>query len=235
MTFKDFIINLIHHGLERFGKFYSAYRGYVTDNEDPDGLHRIKVNIPSLTQRSNHTKWVYPRGVFSGEGYGSQLLPQVGDMVWVEFEHGDPEFPIWSHAHYIAEEKPEEFVNSKVYGFKSPEGQIVIIDDRDGEVYISLERCDGSLKDYLTELIAFNHGENGGLVKVKQLTCKLNNIEDKINDILAHYDSHVHIDPISGYTGPPSPPLAGSDSVTPRPINIALTDQDYIENDKVLH
>lgn len=235
MTFAEFIHTILYRGLEHFGKYYSSYRGYVVDNEDPDGLGRIKATIPTVTKGVTHSKWIYPKNAFSGNGYGTQVLPMVGDLVWIEFEFGDTNFPLYSHAHFTKGEKPEEFINHEVYGFKSPKGQVVIIDDRDNEVYVSLERADGTMKDYYTSVIAFNHGENGGLVKVRELTHELHLIQKKINAILKHYDSHVHIDPLSGYTGPPSPPMAGSDSVTPRPLDIELTDQDLIENIKVLH
>lgn len=234
MTFGEFIFDMIHRGLERFGKFYSSYRGYVVDNEDPEGLNRILVKVPSIAPDKTFNSWAYPK-TFSGSNYGAQILPMVGDLVWVEFEQGKLDFPLWSHGHFTKGEKPEEFISSKVYGFKSPEGQVVVIDDRRNEVFIRLEKADGSIKEYTTEIIAFNGGENGGMVKVKELTKRLNKIELKINAILARYDTHVHIDPISGYTGPPSPPVGGSDLVTPRPIDIDITDQDYIEDVKILH
>lgn len=235
MTFGEFINIILQHGLEKLGRYYSNYRAFVVDNEDPDGLNRIKVNIPSLTRRKVHTKWVYPKSVFSGQGYGSQVLPKVGDLVWVEFEYGDTEFPLWSHAHYSKGEKPTEFVNSKVYGFKTPSGQLVIIDDRPDEVYVKIKDATDNDKTYTTELIAFNHGENGGLVKVVNLTKELHKLQNKLNDFMSRYDTHTHIDPISGYTGVPSPVLGASDIITPRPEDIELTDQSYIENEKVLH
>lgn len=235
MTFAEYIHSILYRGLEHLGKFYSSYRGYVVDNEDPDNLGRIKVKIPVVTRNNTHTKWAYPKNNFSGKNYGTQFLPMVGDIVWIEFEYGNTEFPIWSHGHFSKGEKPEEFVSSEVYGFKSPKGQLIIIDDRDDQVYVKLEKADGELKEYMTEVIAFNHGTNGGLVNVIELTKELHLIQRKINDILKHYDSHVHIDPLSGYTGPPSPPMAGSDSVTPRPDELDLTEQDYIEDEKVLH
>ena len=235
MTFRDFIFTLLYRGLEHFGKFYSAYRGYVVDNNDPEKLHRIKVRIPVVTKEKTHTKWIFPKNLYGGKDHGIQLLPEIGDLVWVEFEHGNTEFPIWSHGHYGIGEKPVEFVNSKVYGFKSPKGQLVVIDDRPNENYIRIKDANNTDKVYKTELIAFNHGENGGLVKVVELTKRLNALENKLNAVLKHYDSHVHIDPLSGYTGTPSPPLAEADFVTPRPINIGLTDQSTIENEKILH
>lgn len=211
MGIKGFIESIIYYGLEYIGRYYSTYRGFVVDNEDPDGINKVLVKIPIVSRYAEHPVWAYEQFSFSGPNYGTQVLPQVGDMVMIQFDHGDPKFPMWSHAHYVPGEKPEEFVSPQVYGFKSPKGQIIIIDDRDD-----------------VEKIIINHGENAGLVKVIELTEKLNNIEKKVNDFLAHYRVHQVVDPISGFAGPlqPSPPA---------PIDLVETEQQEIENEKVLH
>jgi len=211
MELRKFLENILYYGLESFGRFYSSYRGYVIDNNDPDNLGKIKVNIPIITKSQPHPVWAYPKNQMSGNGYGIQLLPVKGALVWIEFDHGDTKFPIWSHAHYSSGEKPEEFISPEVYGFKTPRGQTIIIDDRDGE-----------------EKIIINHGENDGLVKVIELTEKLNNIEGKVNDFLSHYRSHQLVDPISGMCGPllPAPPA---------PLELVETKQSEIENEDVQH
>jgi len=208
---KEILSNILFYGLESFGKYYSSYRGYVVDNDDPDGLGKIKVKIPSITRDKVHPSWAYPKTQMGGNDWGMQMLPLKGDIVWLEFEHGDTRFPFWSFAHRANGETPEEFVSPQIYGFKSPKGQTIIIDDRDD-----------------IEKIIINHGENEGLVKVIELTEKLNGIEDKVNDFLAHYRVHQVVDPISGTAGPllPSPPA---------PIDLVNTQQSEIENEDVEH
>lgn len=222
MTLKEAFHNIIYFGLESVGKYYSSYRGYVVDNEDPDSLGRLKVKIPSVTKNKVHPLWAYPKTQWGGNKYGMQLLPVKGEMIWVEFEHGDTRFPIWSYAHRAKGEKPEEFTNSKVYGFKSPKGQIIIIDDNE-------------------EKIIINHGIHEGLVKVIELTEMLNKNEEKINNILSYLQNHIHIDPLSGYTGQPfySPipgrPLGVQDLITAVPVDVDKTEKEYIENEKISH
>jgi len=211
MMLRTFIEKIIYYGLESVGKYYSSYRGYVVDNEDPDKMNRVKVQVPVIARGKTLNVWAWPKHTFSGVNYGIQMLPLRGDMVWVEFESGNVSSPMWLHGHYALGEKPQEFISAQVYGFKTPKGQIIIIDDRDD-----------------VEKIIINHGENEGLVKVIELTEMLNKIEDKVNNFLAHYRVHQVIDPISGMAGPilPSPPA---------PINVTETDQAYIENEKILH
>jgi len=202
---------IVYYGLESIGKYYSSYRGYVLDNDDEEKLGRISVKIPAITGEKPHPTWAYPKTQLGGNGYGMQMLPLTGDMIWIEFEHGDTRFPFWSFAHRATGELPEEFTSPQVYGFKSPKGQIIVIDDTDD-----------------IEKIIINHGENVGLVKVIELTEMLNKIEGKVNEFLAHYRVHQVVDPISGMAGPlvPSPPA---------PIDVLETEQEYIENEDVQH
>lgn len=132
MNLREVFNNIIFNGLESIGKYYSSYRGYVVDNEDEDNLGRLQVKIPSVTHNKIHPVWAYPKNQWGGKDYGMQLLPLKGEIVWIEFEHGDPRFPIWNFAHRATGEKPIEFISSKIYGFKTPKGQLVLIDDRDG-------------------------------------------------------------------------------------------------------
>ena len=211
MGIRGALEGIIYYGLEYLGRYYSVYRGYVVNNIDPDNTNKLLVTVPMLTRHSHHPIWAYQQFNFSGKDYGMQVLPQIGDLIMVQFDHGDPKYPMWSHAHFVADQKPEEFVSPQVYGFKTPKGQIIIIDDRDD-----------------IEKIIINHGENVGLVKVIQLTEMLNKNEQKMNELLAHYRVHQVVDPISGMAGPlvPSPPA---------PLDVSETEQSYIENENVQH
>lgn len=217
MTLRGFLDNLLIYGLEAFGKYYSSYRGYVVDNEDPENLNRVLVRVPSVTGNNTHPKWAFPKNSFSGTGYGSQVLPRKGDLVWVEFDNGNARFPMWSHGHFTRDEKPEEFGSINIYGFKTPEGHIILLDDDGGKILIKS-----------TNLIQLNDGENEGLVKVVELTEKLNAIEDKVNDFIQHYQGHFVIDPISGTAGPLM-------AAPPAPMPLINTQQSEIENTKVIH
>lgn len=120
---------ILMYGLECIGLHYSSYRAFVIDNEDPGKMNRLKLRIPHLNDVVDDDTWAWPKNVWGGKDYGSQMLPQKGDMVWVEFENGDPDYPIWSHAGYAEEELPKEFINNRCYGFKTPSGSLILIND----------------------------------------------------------------------------------------------------------
>jgi uncharacterized protein involved in type VI secretion and phage assembly len=78
-------------------RFYGKYRGFVVDNADPEQLGRLKVRVPSLLSGDVVTGWALPCAPYGGDmGQGFLFIPEVGAGVWVEFEEGDLEFPIWT-------------------------------------------------------------------------------------------------------------------------------------------
>jgi hypothetical protein len=75
--------------------YFGKYRGTVVNGNDPSGLCRVQVTVPDIMGLAPAT-WAMPALAFAGEGHGLFLLPEVGDGVWVEFEQGDPSYPIWT-------------------------------------------------------------------------------------------------------------------------------------------
>lgn len=73
-------------------------------------------------------------------------------------------------------------------------------------------------KIYLAaELVQFSDGNLGGMVKVIDLTTKLNNLENKVNAILSSFNSHTHTSGGAGSpTTPPLAPIAGTLTPTQR-------------------
>ena len=140
------VLNAIfREGLEKFGRYYSSYRGFVVDNADPEGFGRLKLVVPQVTGKGVLEYWAWPKGNFSGENYGMQVIPSKGDMVWVEFEMGNTRAPIWDYGHFSFKEdgktpqKPEELKDVKNYWFMTPGGQRVEFDDTNKWIVITLK------------------------------------------------------------------------------------------------
>ena len=75
-------------------KFYGKYRGTVINNIDPMQLGRIQVMVPDVSGFIP-TSWAMPCVPLAGKQMGTFVVPQIGSGVWVEFEQGDPDYPIW--------------------------------------------------------------------------------------------------------------------------------------------
>lgn len=75
-------------------EFYGKYRGTVLDNIDPMQLGRIMVQVPDVSNVLPST-WAMPCVPFSGIQSGFYAVPDIGSGVWVEFEQGNPDYPIW--------------------------------------------------------------------------------------------------------------------------------------------
>lgn len=75
-------------------KFYGKYRGMVINNIDPEQRGRIMVQVPDVSNVIP-SSWAMPCVPLAGLQMGVYVVPPIGAGVWVEFEQGDPDFPIW--------------------------------------------------------------------------------------------------------------------------------------------
>jgi hypothetical protein len=79
------------------GKFWGKYRGTVVNNIDPEQRGRLMVSVPDVLTLVPST-WAEPCTPLAGPTgppMGVYLVPPIGAGVWVEFEQGDPDYPIW--------------------------------------------------------------------------------------------------------------------------------------------
>ncbi|MDQ2990949.1 MAG: phage baseplate assembly protein V [Pseudomonadota bacterium] len=78
-------------------KFWGKYQGTVINNIDPDFRGRLQVMVPDVTALlpSTFAEACVPLAGPTGPPMGVYMVPPIGAGVWVEFEHGDPDYPIW--------------------------------------------------------------------------------------------------------------------------------------------
>ena len=86
-------------------RFYGKYRGTVTAIEP--GTMRIKAIVPAVLGEFQETGWCMPCVPYAGDGVGFYSLPKIGSGVWVEFEAGDPSYPIWTGCFWADNELPD--------------------------------------------------------------------------------------------------------------------------------
>jgi hypothetical protein len=75
-------------------RYFGKYRGTVLNNVDPMQIGRIQVIVPDVSSLVP-SSWAMPCVPIAGKQMGTFFVPQVGAGVWVEFEQGDPDYPIW--------------------------------------------------------------------------------------------------------------------------------------------
>ena len=153
-------------GIERFGRFYGVYSGFVKSIEDPLELNHLLLYIPEVLGTTGSLIWALPKGSFSGKGYGVRVVLGVGGAVWVTFRHGHPRYPLWEHSYFATDEKPEDFKELDTYGFITPGGIKVLL--KDSDLSIQVETPDGnkiSVKDEDTSIVLEN--KDGTKLEVK--------------------------------------------------------------------
>ena len=127
------------------GAFYGKYSGVVTDNNDPLQKGRIKAKVQDV-MGDRESGWAMPCAPFGGGGMGFFALPKVGAGVWIEFECGDPDYPIWSGCWFgsKAEVPPEVLVLPyKKVLLKTEGGHSILLDDTPLKGGITLETSGG--------------------------------------------------------------------------------------------
>lgn len=85
--------------------WFGKYRGKVEGNLDPMQQGRLQVSCPAVLG-DGRMSWAMPCVPFAGAGVGLFLIPPTGANVWVEFEGGDPDYPIWSGCFWGVGEVP---------------------------------------------------------------------------------------------------------------------------------
>jgi len=80
-------------------RFYGKYRGTVTQNVDIKQMGRIMAIVPDVSSVAL-TSWCMPCLPVGGIQTGVFTVPPVGAGVWIEFEQGDPDFPIWTGCYW---------------------------------------------------------------------------------------------------------------------------------------
>jgi len=74
-------------------QFFGKYRGKVVNNLDPLQQGRVQVSCPAVLG-DGRMSWALPSVPYAGPRVGLFAVPPVGANVWVEFEGGNPDYPI---------------------------------------------------------------------------------------------------------------------------------------------
>lgn len=142
-------------------QFFGKYRGQVENNVDPQQMGRIQVSVPAVLGEGT-LSWAMPCVPYAGSGVGFFAIPPVGANVWVEFEGGDPDYPIWSGCFWGLGEVPALPAVAEMKVLKTSTATVTL-NDTPGAGGITIETVTG-MKIAITMMgIEINNGQGGSI------------------------------------------------------------------------
>jgi Type VI secretion system/phage-baseplate injector OB domain len=231
-------------------RFYGKYRGFVVNTEDPKRLGRVRLQIPSVLGREVVTGWAMPCVPYGGQkNQGFLSIPEVGAGVWVEFEEGDLEFPIWVGTFWSEpggeseipalngadgkERKNEQKPPTRKI-IKTQKGHTIQFEDADGEeMVIIVEATHKHVVALNKDGIQIADGINGNKIILAKGGIQIGSSGSaepfvlgtqflaNVKTFLAALSTHTHVPP-SGtavMTGPPTPPPTGLPLILEVPLS----------------
>jgi Type VI secretion system/phage-baseplate injector OB domain len=214
-------------------RFHGKYRGFVVNNMDPKRLGRLTLRVPGVLGAEVTTGWAMPCVPYGGQAnQGFFCIPDVGAGVWVEFEEGDLEFPIWvgtfwsepggnseiptlNDAEGVEHKNEQQPPTRKI--FKTGKGHTIQLEDADEEEMVTIvEATHQHVVTLNKDGIQITDGVNGNTIIMGKDGIQLggsgasepfvlgNQFAANISSFITALNGHTHPAP-GGTTSPPAP------------------------------
>ncbi|MEN7551943.1 phage baseplate assembly protein V [Rapidithrix thailandica] len=160
-VYGNYIITSVTHKVNNSGEYINTFEGVpsdiqvpvyfdedaipvceeqyaeVKDNNDPDGLGRIRVQFPWQALNNQLSPWLRVSTPYAGDGKGFHVLPEVGEEVLIGFESGNAEKPFVIGAMFHGKGKSGRGgAGNYVKGLTTASGTKVEMDDENSTVTI---------------------------------------------------------------------------------------------------
>jgi uncharacterized protein involved in type VI secretion and phage assembly len=143
------ILSYLQDANEGSDRFYGVTVGIVTNNKDEEGLGRVKVKFPWLSE-TDESYWARVLTPMAGKQRGLYFLPEVDDEVLVAFDRGDISSPYILGGLWNGQDKPPESNTdgkNNLRVIKSRSGHQIILDDTENAEKITVR--DGTGKNQI--------------------------------------------------------------------------------------
>lgn len=140
-------------------QFWGKYRGKVENNVDPMQLGRLQVSVPSVLG-DGRLSWAMPCVPYAGSGVGFFMIPPTNANVWVEFEGGNLDHPIWSGCFWGTGEVPATPAVAQMKVIKT-DGITLTLSDLPGAGGVTIELTAGQTIKLSAMGIEIDNGQGG--------------------------------------------------------------------------
>ena len=123
-------------------RFYGKYRGIAQDIDDPDKLGRIRAYVPDVYGEDVLSPWALPCVPLAGKKHGMVALPEKDDGVWIEFEGGNRNLPVWTGGWWGKDDLADDLNKHLARTWVTSKGHRITMDD-DGKK-ITVQHADGA-------------------------------------------------------------------------------------------
>jgi len=161
-------------------RFYGKYRGQVKENNDPYNLGRIRAIIPHVLH-DQVSGWATPCIPYAGKNVGFYFIPPIDANVWIEFEDGHQNHPIWTGCFWGPNELDKDNADPTKKMIKTDFATITINDNiLSGEVKIETKNGLNIVMD--TSGIELSNGPS--TIKLSPISVSINEEALQVNSLL---------------------------------------------------
>ena len=157
--------------------------GIVADNNDPEGLGRVRVKCPTLTEE-HESNWARVVTLGAGKDRGFDCLPEIDDEVLVAFEHGNIHRPYIIGGVWNGQDAPPESVQQTVVGGKV---RLRTFKTRTGHTFQCIEEDRGGSKKGIHLTSVYGHeiylNDSDRVIEVKTKGGHTLILDDRSSDI----------------------------------------------------
>jgi hypothetical protein len=191
------------------GSFFGKYRGLVKDNKDPAGRGRLKVIVPAVM--GDEQVWALPCTPYAGNNIGLYVMPEPDTGVWIEFEAGDPSYPIWVGCFWADGQVPKNERGTQATPplkiIRSQKGlmvtlddkqQVITLSDKDGNNLVTIEVEQGKVTVKGTQKVVVEASQIELVENATHPVVLGDKLLTYLTNLVAVSQSHIH-----GSGGPP--------------------------------